>query len=83
MPLIRYIYGPDIAEHGAEPVEVYDVEARVLTADRRAVLVDAPEVLAEQTKAELRRHAQEVGIEVPARAPKAEIIEAIQDAQAG
>lgn len=82
MPLIRYTHEPDVALYGSEPIEVYDVVARTVVADRRAVLVDAPEELAEQTKAELLEHAREVGVEVKSNAPKAKIVEAIQDAQA-
>lgn len=82
MPLIRYISDFDIAEHGDQPVEVPDVSVRVLVADRRAILVDDPEELAQKTKAELLEHAREVGVEVKASAPKAEVVEAIQGAQA-
>lgn len=82
MPLIRYTYPSDVRQYGSEPVEVPDVSARVLVADRRAVLVVPHEELAEQTKAELARRAAEVGADVSPRAAKAAIVEAIEKAQA-
>jgi hypothetical protein len=39
MPFIRYIYGPDIAEYGSDPIEVPEVTVKVLTERRRAVEV--------------------------------------------
>lgn len=40
MPKIRYTYGRDVARYGADPVDVHDITARKLVADRRAELVD-------------------------------------------
>jgi hypothetical protein len=39
VPFIRYTYGPDIAEHGSDPIEVPEVTVKVLTERRRAVEV--------------------------------------------
>lgn len=40
MPTIRYTYGRDVTRHGEGLHQVSGVEARVLVAARRAVLVD-------------------------------------------
>ena len=79
MPLIRYIYGPDIREHGDKPLVVEDVTARHLTALRRAVLVDAAE-LAELPKAELSDLAEQVGVDVAKRDSKGHFVKAIAEA---
>lgn len=76
MQLVRFTYGPDIAKHGESPVLVEDVEARVLTADRRAVRVTEDE-LAEMTKADLVEVAHDLGIEAKGR--KADIAAAVAD----
>jgi hypothetical protein len=39
MPTIRFTYDRDVARFGDRPVEVPEVTARRLVADRRAVLV--------------------------------------------
>jgi hypothetical protein len=79
MPLIRYIYGPDIREHGDQPVVVEDVTAKHLTALRRAVLVDTTE-LAELPKAKLAEVADQVGAEVSKRDSKGQFVKAIAEA---
>jgi hypothetical protein len=79
MPLIRYIYGPDIREHGDQPVVVEDVTARHLSALRRAVLVDANE-LSELPKADLAEIADKVGAEVGKRDSKGHFVKAIAEA---
>ena len=79
MPLIRYTYARDVAEHGDQPVHVEDVEARVLVADRRAELVDA-DALAELPKADLLKVADEAGVDVPKNASKAKIAKAVEGA---
>jgi hypothetical protein len=79
MPLIRYVYGPDIREHGDQPVVVEDVTARHLTALRRAVLVD-PAELADLPKAKLAEVADQVGAEVGKRDSKGQFVKAIAEA---
>jgi hypothetical protein len=74
VPFIRYTYGPDIARYGDGPIQVEDVEVRVLTEMRRAVEV-APDELAELPKADLQQMADDAGVEVPARAPRKQIVE--------
>lgn len=78
MPLIRYTYARDVAAHGDQPVQVEDVEARVLVADRRAELVDADK-LAELPKAALLDLADKASVEVKKTAPKADIVKAVAD----
>lgn len=46
MPTIRFTYDRDVARFGTQPVEVPEVTARKLVADRRAELVDVLEVAA-------------------------------------
>lgn len=41
MPTVRFTYARDVARFGSQPVEVPDVTARRLLADRRAELVPA------------------------------------------
>jgi hypothetical protein len=79
MPLVRYIYGPDIREHGDQPVVVEDVTAKHLTALRRAVLVDTAK-LAELPKPALADLAQQVGAEVGKRDSKGQFVKAISEA---
>lgn len=81
MPLIRFIYPPDIRTWGDGPVVVEDVQARVLTEMRRAVLVTEDD-LAELKKAELADLADEVGAEVDPKATKAGLVEAISKPKA-
>jgi hypothetical protein len=78
--LVRFIYGPDIAERGSGPVLVEDVEARVLIADRRAELVDEGD-LAEMPKAALVEVAEQVGADVHARDPKGQLVKVIAEGQ--
>lgn len=80
MPLIRYTYGPDIRKHGAAPVLVEDVEARTLTAMRRAVLVTEDD-LAELKKPELEQVAEQVGADARKRDPKGHFVKSIVEAQ--
>jgi hypothetical protein len=79
MPLIRYIYGPDIAAHGDQPVVVEDVTARHLIALRRAVVVNAAE-LAELPKAKLVEVAEQVSADVKSRDSKGHFVKAIAEA---
>lgn len=74
MPFIRYTYGPDIAQYGDQPIQVEDVEVRVLTEMRRAEVV-SPDELAELPKSDLQQLADEAGAEVPAKASRKQIVE--------
>lgn len=74
MPFVRYTYGPDIARYGDQPVQVEDVEVRVLAEMRRAEEV-GPEELAQLRKADLQKLAEDVGTEVPAKASRRQIAE--------
>jgi hypothetical protein len=80
MPLIRFIHPPDVRKHGEAPVVVEDVEARHLTALRRAVLVTEHD-LAGLKKPELVQLADQVGVEVPKRDSKGHFVKAIAEAQ--
>lgn len=80
MPLIRYTYGPDVRVHGDAPILVEDVEARVLTEMRRAVLVTEDD-LAELKKADLAELADEVGADVRRRDAKGHFVKAIAEAE--
>jgi hypothetical protein len=79
VPLIRYIYAPDIREYGSQPLLVEDVTARHLAALRRASLVD-PAELAELPKADLAEIAEQVGAEVGKRDSKGHFVKAIAEA---
>jgi hypothetical protein len=81
MPFIRYTYGPDIARFGDQPVQVEDVEVRVLTEMRRAVEV-GPDELAELPKADLQQMADDAGTEVPAKASRKQIVEKLTQPEA-
>jgi hypothetical protein len=78
MPLIRFIHAPDIREWGDKPVVVEDVQAKVLTEMRRAVLVTEDD-LAELKKAELVDLADEAGVDVPKRDAKGHFVKALAD----
>jgi magnesium-transporting ATPase (P-type) len=77
MPFVRFIHAPDIRIHGEAPVLVEDVEVRVLTADRRAVLV-SDEELAELSKPKLVELADEADVPVSPKDTKAKIVEKLQ-----
>lgn len=79
MTTIRYAYDPDLTKVGTV-ADLPDDEARILVRHGRAVLVPSADQLAAQTKAELHDTAAQAGVDVPASAPKADIIEAIQAA---
>jgi hypothetical protein len=79
MALIRYIYGPDIREFGDKPVVVEEVEAKVLTAMRRATRVTESD-LTELTKPELTQVAEQVDAPVRQRDPKGHFVKAIAEA---
>jgi hypothetical protein len=78
VPLIRYIYGPDVREHGEQPVMVDEVQARVLTEMRRAVRVTVDD-LSSLKKAELIEHAEAADIPVPPRATNAHLTDALSE----
>jgi hypothetical protein len=82
MPLIRFVYPPDVREHGDAPVVVEDVEARHLTALRRAVLVTEDD-LAGLKKDKLVELADALpGVEAPSkRDAKGHFVKAIAEAQ--
>lgn len=80
MPLIRYTYSRDIAQHGDGPVYVEDVEVRTLLADRRAVLVTEDE-LADLKKAELADLAEQAGVEVSKRDAKGQFVKALVESE--
>lgn len=77
MPVVRFIHPPDIREYGKGPVVVEDVQARVLTEMRRAVLLDESD-LAELKKAELFEAAADLHVEASPADTKAKIVEAIK-----
>lgn len=77
MPLVRFIHPPDIREHGDGPVAVEDVQARVLTEMRRAVLLTDDD-LAELKKVELLEAAEDLHVDVSPSDTKAKIVEAIK-----
>ena len=82
MPKVRISYSPDLSEVGS----VRDVdadEARELVRSGRAVLVEDAEALEALSKADLSAKAESLGAEVPSRASKADLVEVVQDAQAG
>lgn len=81
MPLIRYTYGPDVREHGDQPVMVEELQARVLCDDmRRAVRVDTGE-LEQLRKADLLEVAGQAGVEVKRSAPKKQIAQAVAESE--
>jgi hypothetical protein len=77
MPLVRFIHPPDIRTYGDGPVAVEDVQARVLTEMRRAVLLTEDD-LAELKKAELLEAAEDLHVEASPSDTKAKIVEAIK-----
>lgn len=79
MPLIRYIYGPDVREFGNQPVVVEEVQAKVLTAMRRAVRVGAAD-LEELPKPKLAEVAEQVSADVKARDSKGHFAKKIVEA---
>jgi hypothetical protein len=76
MPVVRFIHPPDVRQYGDGPVVVEDVQARVLTEMRRAVLLTEDD-LGELKKAELLEAADSLNVEASAGDTKAEIVEAI------
>lgn len=80
MPLVRFIHPPDIREHGDGPVVVEDVQAKVLTEMRRAVLVTQDD-LADLKKAELVDLADEAGVSLPKRDAKGHFVRALAEVQ--
>lgn len=78
MPLIRFIHPPDIREWGDKPVVVEDVQAKVLTEMRRAVLVTEDD-LADLKKVELVDLAEEAGVDVPKRDAKGHFVKALTE----
>lgn len=81
MPVIRFIHPPDIREWGEGPVVVEDVQARHLTAMRRAVVLTEDE-LAELNKPQLVDLADEVGADVKARDSKGHFVKAVTEVAA-
>lgn len=81
MPVIRFIHPPDVREWGEGPVAVEDVQARHLTAMRRAVVLTEDE-LSELKKPQLVDLADEVGVEVPKRDSKGHFVKAVAEAAA-
>lgn len=80
MPLIRYIYGPDIRQHGNQPVRVLEMEARVLCDDMRRAVRVSEDDLADLTKPELAQLADQVGADVKARDSKGQFAKKISEA---
>jgi hypothetical protein len=78
MPLIRYTYEPDIKNYGDKPILVTDVEVRVLTEMRRAVLVTEDD-LAELKKVELAELADQAHVDVPKRGVKGQFVKALAE----
>ena len=81
MPLVRFIYPPDIRLWGDAPVSVADVQARVLTEMRRATPVTEDDLTA-LTKPALVDLADQVGADVPKRDAKGHFVKAIAEAEA-
>ncbi|MCW2898490.1 MAG: hypothetical protein JWO67_755 [Streptosporangiaceae bacterium] len=80
MPVIRYIYPPDIREHGDQPIVMEGVEARTLIEMRRAVPVSEDE-LAQLKKPQLVEIADQIGADVSPRDLKDHVVTAITEAQ--
>lgn len=80
MPLIRYTYEPDIKIHGDKPILVEDVEVRVLTEMRRAVVVTEDD-LAALKKTELANLAEQAGVDVPKRDAKGHFVKALTESE--
>lgn len=82
MPKVRVSFSPDPSKIGTV-VDVDGLTARRMVREGRGVVVEAPADLADESKADLVAKAEALGVDVPARATKADLAGLISEAEAG
>lgn len=82
MPQVRMSYSTDPAQIGTV-VDVDGPTARRMVREGRGVVVEPAGDLVEKSKAELLAEADALGVDVPAKASKADLADLIREAEAG